>query len=156
VPPPTPSCSLSVEPEPSHHPAPDLAPTVRPLQCHGGAGRRGPCGTGLSQLGLSWLGHQSHPGDRWMRERRPGPPGTVVPRALVGSVMVTSEDLQPREAAVPEVFERRSRAVSHPEWARMEPEGGSGKEAGEESPHLRPEPHPGTSQAPEPCRSEGQ
>lgn len=67
-----------------------------------------------------------------MRERRPGAPGTAVRRALRGLVTVTSEDLQPGQAAVPEVFERHSGAVSHPEWARIE--------AGEDTLPLLPSP----------------
>lgn len=85
---PAPSRSLSVEPEPSCHPAPDLAPMVGPPGTAGGLGGGDPAGAGLLQLGLSWLSRKSHPGDWWMRERRPGAP---VPRALGGSVLVTSE-----------------------------------------------------------------
>lgn len=50
------------------------------LQLFWGAGRRGPHETGLLHLGLSWLSHQSHPGDRGMRGRRPEAPSTAVPK----------------------------------------------------------------------------
>lgn len=56
-----------------------------------------------------------------MRETRPRTPSAAVPRARGGLVMVVSKDLQPREAAVPEVFRRCFMAALHPEWAKVEP-----------------------------------